>query len=187
MCTNSVRNSSFTPMNSLVPSNTVFLSIYPTYQYSGPFECRERTFRRRGTINVGRQTVFFPLTNGAFLDITDDWKLGIRGCATSASDAELRRKQLGRAKDAEFNDPFGVKTMLYVNIDGVPSSPFYIYDDAEFYMSACEDGRTTKEYATLAGLGPDYCDMDFYQAIGGLDSYLTVVDHRSTWHYQKFH
>ena len=160
LCTNSVRDFSFTPMNSLVPSNTVFLSIYPTYQYSGPFECRERTFRRRGTINVGRQTVFFPLTNGAFLDITDDWKLGIPGCATSASDAELRRQQVGRAYDAQFNDPFGVKTMLYVNIDGVPLSPFYIYDDAEFYMSACEDGRTTLEYATLAGLGPDYCDMD---------------------------
>jgi hypothetical protein len=171
LCTNADRNTSFTPTNSLVPNNTIFLTTYPTYLYAPPNLCREQTFDRRGTINVGRQTVFFPLANAAFFDYTDDWKLGRLGCATSPAEAESQRQQRGRLQDAAFTTSDTIRG-LYLYIDGVnATAPFYIYDTDEFYMSSCEDNRTTQSYAILTGVGGDTCDDPIYQAIGGLDSY----------------
>ena len=171
-CTNAYFNTSFTPMNSLVPENTVFLSNYPTDKLdNSSATCKTKAITRTGTIKAGKQTVFFPLSSIGINDFTDDWKLGI--CASSQDETESQRFEAVGYFLPYYNDP-GAIDLLYASVDGEPVTPLYIYNTDEVYFSACPDNRmkTTEEISKLTGVfDGDTCDEEPFQAIEGLDYY----------------
>ena len=167
-CTNAFPNASFTPMNALVPNNTIFLANYPTFKLDNvSATCKSKTVTRQGTISTGQQTVFFPLRNLAASDGDDDWVLGM--CAKFPNETDPIRLAYGEEDNAYFtNATFTEK--LYLNIDGSDAAPVYLYDTTKYYLTACdEQNKTNEEYFKLVGYEGDTCDLDPFQAIGGLD------------------
>jgi hypothetical protein len=165
-CTNAFSNRGFTPMNSLVPNNTVFLAGYPTYKTeNSSATCRDKTITRIGTITTGRQTVFHPLFRIYLFDYDDDWKLGI--CANSTNETLTQRLDDAEAENVILTNATFLDTVYY-DIDGKASEPVYLYDTTEYHLLACKDNRTT-------AIDPDYegdsCDAEPFQAIEGLDVY----------------
>jgi hypothetical protein len=97
LCTSAPYNTSYTPMNSLVPNKTVFLVHYPTYQLdNSSATCRAKTITRTATINTGQQTIFFAIKDIINFDYEDDWETGI--CSNSTAESQKQRLADGEAQ-----------------------------------------------------------------------------------------
>ena len=171
LCTNAYPNSSYTPMNSLVPNNTVFLVGYPTFKIdNSSVTCREKTVTRSGNINTGKQTIFLSVARIAAYDFEDDWKIGI--CANSTNETLTQRLEALEAENLVFTNTTFVDALYYF-IDGKAAQPEYIYDTSEYHLRACADNRTDEEYWKLIDPSDegDICDAEPFQAIEGLDVY----------------
>ena len=171
LCSNAFPNASFTPMNSFVPNNTVFLAGYPTFNLdNSSATCKDKTITRKGTISTGQQTVFFPLYNQGSNDWDDDWKNGTCGAQFPNQTDKLRFDDGENYNAAFTNVAFTEK--LYLLIDGKNATPIYLYDKMKYFYTACDEkNRTYEEYLKLidpADKG-DPCDVNSFQPIGGLD------------------
>ena len=148
----------------MVPNNTVFLAVYYDYSDDDSLDtCRTTTIARSGTISTGQQTVFFPLTNDLDFDKEDDWE---KNC-TLKNETDANRIGLAHIFNRYFTDPT-LTGQLYLEIDGKNATPFYLYDESNSYLNACDDKNKT-----LAGISPYYdgeiCDFDPFETIGGMD------------------
>ena len=125
LCTNAFQNASFTPMNSLVPNNTIFLAPYPTYFFldDSPATCQSKTPTRMGTIPTGEQTIFAPLTYYLLFDFADDWKNGTCGITFENETSQYRLDTSAYYDDVLLNDT--LREELYFKIDGAMHSPVY--------------------------------------------------------------
>jgi hypothetical protein len=161
--THAYSNRSFTPMNGLVPSNTVFLVGYPTYTIdNSSATCRDKTISRTGTINTGRQTIFLPVHH--------------QGMHANSTDETLTQ-MLDAAEAEHLNATF--RNTLYYDIDGKATEPVYLYDTTEYHLRACKNNQTDQEYYKLMDPNNegDTCDaeafpvMDAYPILGwyGID------------------
>ena len=171
LCTYSYVNESYTPMNNLVPSNTVFLVEYPTYKLDNSSDtCRAKTITRTGTINPGPHTVFFSLKNIAAYDYEDDWETGI--CSNSTSESQDQRLADAEEQHLIFTNATFLDT-LYYEMDGRIAELVFLYDTSEYHLRACADNRTDEEYWKLIDPSDegDICDAEPFQAIEGLDVY----------------
>ena len=170
ICTNADLNASFTPMNSLVPNNTIFLAPYTTFIFldNSTATCKSKTPIRTGTIPTGKQTIFFPLVNYNLLDFADDWKKGICGI-TFENETARYRLESGATYAVDLLGST-LQENLYLDIDGESFTPFYIYDKTFYNLSACDDDRTTMEYYQLINNTGDLCDVEPFQKIAGLDA-----------------
>ena len=169
-CTNAYPNASFTSMNEFVPSNTVFLAGYPTFNLDNvSATCKAKTITRTGTISTGQQTVFFPVVNTVVIDVADDWQNQNCGIIYP-NETDAYRLSLGvDSNDSYTNATF--KEKVYLDIDGKNVTPVYLYDTTFYFLNSCADNRTYEEYYKL--FVPDFtgdtCDFEPYQAIGGVD------------------
>ena len=185
LCTNAFPNASFTPMNSFVPNNTIFLAGYPTFTMDdSPATCRSQTPTRTGTIPTGQQTIFFPLFNRCLFDVSDDWETGTCGI-TFPNETEQYRNDFANSDVMNVKNTTFVAD-LYLDIDGKNVTPLYLFDGAVKFFQSCEDDRTYKEYFELVGFPDgDTCDLEGFQKIDGdMDAYPSYgwwgVDTR-TW------
>lgn len=175
LCTAAYPKADFTAMNNLVPNNTIFLAPYPTFRsglYPSATACRSAGPTRKGYIDVGVNSVFFPLVQNDVIDTKDDWIEGRCGVFTELQTLTLRL-QLGAQYDATYNtDNFN--GTLFAFIDGIPIKPTYIYVSTEYYFNACpnDSKKTYQEFSNLLGdFSGDSCDAQPFQVIDGLDAY----------------
>jgi hypothetical protein len=182
-CTNAYVNESFTPMNSIVPNDTLFLAGYPTSE-NNTANCSSKTITRTANINVGAQTIIYPLVNQIYIDYEDDYELGI--CANSTNETLANRLDAADALSREYTSETYIMS-LYSNIDSIPVTPTYIYSTEAKYFTACPNNakKTTEEIFTTFGFPEgDTCDKEPFQLLDGLDAYPTLgwygVDIR-TW------
>ena len=162
-CTSAQFKEEFVPMNSLVPSNTVFLAGFNA-------ACEEAPPTRTGTICAEQTTVFFPVLNSVTAyDLNDDYKLGRDECLTSVAEATYLRFAVAYNYHSIFLDPL-VSGKLFAFLDGEPLEIFYLMDDSVPLAKECPDKRTSREFETLAG-NPDgdVCDDEPFTRFGGLD------------------
>jgi hypothetical protein len=161
LCTNANFVETFTPMNDLVPKDTIFLS---TYFPDIP------SIKRTGTIQIGVQTIFFPIDNVVYIDYEDDWEAGI--CPVKSKNETLRaRLHLANETNSVLKM---IEKDIHVSVDGTPIQPFYVYNTDTIYMEACpgDVSKTTEESYMASGFPEgDTCDMDPFQIINGLDAF----------------
>jgi hypothetical protein len=170
-CTSAFYRQDFTPMNSLVPADIVFLAGFSSVgpDVNGEPTCAD-PLTRTGTISAGRQTLFFPIFNSpTATDLNDDFRLGRSGCSTSKAEATYARFSVAYGRHLQMvNQNFSA--LLYAQLDGDPLTPFYLIEDAVPHLKQCPDKRTTQEYNILEGT-PDgeLCDARPFTKWGGLD------------------
>jgi hypothetical protein len=100
-CTSAFITKSFTPMNRLVPKNTIFLTGYPTFKIdNSSLTCKANTISRAGTIGTGTQTVFFPLVSVAQTDYDDDYLL--MNCTKFPNETLPNRLAAGEVDNVKF-------------------------------------------------------------------------------------
>jgi hypothetical protein len=155
-CTGAFNNANFTPMDALVPDNTLFLAGIAT----DTSNC-SKAGKRVAPIGTGNQTVLFPLVNSGFADLADDWVLGLCSSANSSAEQEVLRFEMATASDANYTSDL-YKSTMYARIDGQNVSFFYLYDPSKFYLATCPGGQMCPE---------DACDTVPITGCEGIDNF----------------